>query len=399
MLKPGQLSIARMAVDVMYSLATRYKFCMQVARLNGLDETTIVTSIGTVDMPWIGRVSRSVPTETRLEKLPVDWDKAKEVNGLLVHSDNYDPGQEEHTLLIAEAMRAEMDSGVIGLDVLSCRGEFKYIVTSGHSIYLVRTTADGTNDAQWVNSRKELPNLVLIVRESHTKLMSSILAMDEDASVGMSKHQSGVGIMHIISNKLKVAVNICMPNPGKGSVIHINKNLRTSEITAGTFEKLIEKGKEVMSSDVKPVEMDQLMQLAGMANNTVGGGIVKPKEEEAPFDTNPQSAPSVVDKPATQQATQQVTQPVTATPVVKPTEQAAANTEETSVLEDLDALIVVFEEREKQYREDKNKLRALRKKVAAEERAKKTKKPDKSKEEIKNELLKEMKIYLEDKFK
>lgn len=284
MLKPNQLALARASLDLFLDRASN-KAVIQVARLNGLDETVILSTVGSVTMGWAGVISRKVPTTHVVSKVPVDWDAASEVHGILVPdntSNVYEPpANMDAAYSVIESLKPKDTSGAVGLDVITARKGFKYIVTSGHSIFFVVCKGDGVRQSAWVNSRAALDNTVMSFSKDHVdkyfSLFELFLQLDPGTRMSVSAHSSGAGVLHLISDKLRVVTSIAMPVPDKqdGSAFYIDANLCTTPLKRGTFEKLIDKRKEQEMTE--PVTFDALAAIAG---GSTGDGLKKPVEQE-----------------------------------------------------------------------------------------------------------------------
>ena len=326
MLRPKQLSIARVAFDAMLANAKNKK-SLQVARLNGADETNIVTPIGVITLPWSGRISRKVPQECRTAPVPVDWDNAEESSGLLkTTADIYpQPDSTDAVYTVVETLKLKDTSGSVGLDVIVANKTFNFIVTAGSSIYLVNTRADGGRSCTWIRSRNELDNRVISLNkdtiQSYIDLFCLVSSQDPEARFHVSSHPLGAGVIHIISKELGVVISICMPNPAAdGQAFTLNNDLVTSPLKSGTFERLINRKEEKMSNE--PVSINEL---AAIAN-----GIRKPEEITQPVQKE-QAAPFVEVKQTVEDITTPTAQEeqVVTDPVEK---------QEATVAELLDAL-------------------------------------------------------------
>lgn len=309
MLKPNQLALARASLDLFLDRASN-KAVIQVARLNGLDETVILSTVGAVTLGWPGVVSRKVPTECVTSPVPRNWDEASEVHGLLVPNNADDvysaPTNLDTVYSVIESLKPKDTTGATGLDVVTARKGFKYIVTSGHSIFFVICKGGDVRQSAWVNSRVALDNTIMSFSKDHVdkyfSLFELFLQLDEGTRLTVSAHPSGSGILHLISDKLRVTTSISMPVPDsqEGGVFHLDSNLYTTPLKRGTFEKLVDKRKEQEMTE--PVTFDALAAIAGGAT---GGGLKKPVEQAV--------APAVT---ATATATATATEkPVLAEPV------------------------------------------------------------------------------------
>lgn len=354
MLKPNQLALARASLDLFLGRASN-KSVIQVARLNGLDETVILSTVGSVTMGWAGVISRKVPTTHVVSQVPVDWDAASEVHGILVPDNTanvYEPPVNmDAAYSVVESLKPKDTSGAAGLDVITARKGFKYIVTSGHSIFFVVCKGDGVRQSAWVNSRTDLDNTVMSFSKDHVdkyfSLFELFLQLDPGTRISVSAHPSGAGVLHLISDKLRVVTSIAMPIPDKqeGCAFYIDANLCTTPLKRGTFEKLIDKRKEQEMTE--PVTFDALAAIAGGAT---GGGLKKPVEQAAtPAVTAATTEKQVLAEPVTDLATKT---PLTtevegitntlvnkqvATPIPADTEQPAKEPELT-VIEAFDAV-------------------------------------------------------------
>lgn len=286
MIRAVQLSLAKASLDLLLDRASS-KLTTQVARLNGLDETVILTTVGSVTMGWSGVISRKVPNKCVIAQVPKDWDSAREVHGILVPNNAADvyesPDNTDKVYTIIESLKPVNTTGAAGLDVLAARKGFRYVVTSGHSIFFVICAESGARKCAWVNSRDSLPNTVMSFNKENTdkyfEVFELFLQLDPDTRISVSSHPSGAGILHLISDKLRVTTSICMPVPkdADGSIFCLDSNLCTTPLKRGTFEKLIDKRKEKeMSTD--PVTFDALAAIAG---GSTGGGLKKPVEQAA----------------------------------------------------------------------------------------------------------------------
>ena len=284
MLKPNQLALARASLDLFLDRASN-KAVLQIARLNGIDETVMLSTVGSVTMGWPGVVSRKVPVSTVSAQIPRNWDMADEVHGILTpHSstDVYDaPVNLDAAYSVVESLKPKDTAGAAGLDVLIARRGFKYIVTSGHSIFFVVCKGDGGRQAAWVNSRESLDNAIITISKDHAdkyfSLFDLFLKLDPGTRISVSAHPSGVGILHLISGKLKVVTSISMPVPDmkdSDGVFHLDSYLCTTPLKRGVFDKLIDKRKE--KDMTEPVTFDALAAIAGGAKE---GGLKKPVEQ------------------------------------------------------------------------------------------------------------------------
>jgi hypothetical protein len=259
-------------------------------------------------MAWPGVVSRKVPENTVSAQVPCDWDDSSEVHGILVPNNPsavYDaPSNMDAAYSVAESLRPKDATGAIGLDVITARKGFKYIVTSGHSIFFVTCKDDGVRQSAWVNSRLSLDNTVMSFHkdqaDKYFSLFELFLQLDPDTRVSASAHPSGAGILHLISDKIRVVTSISMPVPDKqdGGAFYIDVNLCTTPLKRGTFEKLMDKRKEQEMTE--PVTFDALAAIAG---GSTGSGLKKPVEQSvAPTVTATETTP-VLAEPVTDLST------------------------------------------------------------------------------------------------
>lgn len=223
--------------------------------------------------------------------LPLEWDDASEVGGVLVSTVNYDSPSNMDvavTVLSSTVEASTQGSPIDQFAVINKNADL--VVSTAHTFFFVNTKVAPGDRPVWGNCTTQLPNAVFSLYPWHKEIINAVYADDQNARINVTRHATGSAILHICSEELHLTINICMPKPTKleGQKVWLSRYSHITEISNGTFEKLVTKEETNMSNnglsiaDLMKARRDKEAVPAVEKSEEREESLVKPTEEGNP---------------------------------------------------------------------------------------------------------------------
>ena len=370
MLKAKQLSTAKTIVEsFLQASSENVRKPVQITAWDGTSTTAFLTAVGCIFLGWWSRPAAKATDTVGWYEVPKDWDEADLTGNVLTTKGERCPlysskeNAEKAMTALLEGTRGEPWAGIKLESFCDTHKGYKFVVCHKHTVFFVWSDKAPGKEAVWANSMTDLPNVVFPMNDNVNTVMQAMYNLDPECRVRVTKHPSGAVIIHIVSDAERTEVDMVAARASaiEGTEVWLSMSMKTTTINKASFEDIIntKKGENEMAD---AVSMSDLNAILGKApEKSTGKKPVEAKQEEGLKKPVEEVNPPWDEEKAT------VSKKETAQPEEKPIqkEQVAETTEEKTVPEYLDDLVLQIEELQTAIGDWSSRAKALKATVKA----------------------------------